>query len=328
MKKFIFIQLFLVFLISCNECNECDDCDECVDTHFREEMRDFVIGISDYAKSTNANFFIIPQNGVELVTINSEEDGPIHTLYVNAIDGHGQEDLFYGYDDDDQGTPTEDNLYLRIFLDKSKNAGNTILVTDYCSTHSKMDASYNQNNTAGYISFAADQRELDNIPNYPVSIYGENDAEVTSLSDVKNFLYLINPENYNSKSDFINTVTSTNYDLLIMDLFFKDGTEFTATEINELKNKANGGKRRVVSYMSIGEAEDYRYYWQTSWGPNNPSWIDSENPEWEGNFKVKYWEDEWQKIIYGEQDSYLKKIIDAGFDGVYLDLIEAYEYYE
>ncbi len=325
MKKIIFIQLILIFLVSCDDC---DDCNGQSDNDFRQEMREFVIGISEYAKSTNANFLIIPQNGVELVTIDSEEDSPIHSLYLNAIDGHGQEDLFYGYYNDDQITPTEDNLYLRGFLDKSKNEGNTIIVTDYCATHSKMDASYNQNNTAGYISFAADQRELDNIPTYPDQIYEENDMEVSSLSDMTNFLYLINPENYNSKSDFIGAISATNYDLLIMDLFFKDDSEFTAAEINELKIKANGGKRLVVSYMSIGEAEDYRYYWQTSWGPNNPSWIDAENSEWEGNFKVKYWEEEWQAIIYGEQDSYLQKIIDAGFDGVYLDLIEAYEYYE
>lgn len=322
------MQLILLLLVSCDDCDDCDDYDCQPDKDFRHEMREFVIGISEYAKSTDATFLIIPQNGVELVTIDSEEDNPIHALYLNAIDGHGQEDLFYGYHDDDQGTPTDDNLYLRGFLDKSKNEGNTILVTDYCSTHSKMDASYNQNNTAGYISFAADQRELYNIPTYPDQIYAENDMEATSLTDIKNFLYLINPENYNSKSDFIGAITATNYDLLIMDLFFKDDSEFSAAEINELKIKANGGKRLVVSYMSIGEAEDYRYYWQTSWGPNNPSWIDAENSEWEGNFKVKYWEEEWQAIIYGEQDSYLQKIIDAGFDGVYLDLIEAYEYYE
>lgn len=325
MKKIIIIQLILLSLISCDECDESNGSD---DINFRQEMREFVIGISEYAKSTNANFLIIPQNGVELVTIDSEEDSPIHAFYLNAIDGHGQEDLFYGYVDDDKDTPTEDNLYLRVFLDKSKNEGNTILVTDYCSTHSKMDASYIQNNTAGYVSFAADQRELDNIPNYPEPIYEENDLEVTSLSDIKNFLYLINPENYNSKSDFIDAISSTNYDLLIMDLFFKDDSEFTAAEINELKIKANGGKRLVVSYMSTGEAEDYRYYWQSSWAPNNPAWLDAENPEWAGNFKVKYWEEEWQAIIYGDQDSYLQKIIDAGFDGVYLDLIEAYEYYE
>lgn len=34
------------------------------------------------------------------------------------------------------------------------------------------------------------------------------------------------------------------------------------------------------------------------------------------------------KRIFGSEDSYLDKIIDQGFDGVYLDIIDAYEYYQ
>ncbi len=80
--------------------------------------------------------------------------------------------------------------------------------------------------------------------------------------------------------------------------------------------------------MSIGEAEDYRYYWNENWIANPPDWLAGENPDWEGNYKVKYWYSEWQNIIYGNNSSYLKKIIDAGFDGVYLDIIDAYEYFD
>ena len=84
----------------------------------------------------------------------------------------------------------------------------------------------------------------------------------------------------------------------------------------------------MISYMSIGESEDYRYYWQANWSTNKPEWLDAENPDWPGNFKVKYWNPEWQSIIYGNDGSYLKKILDAGFDGVYLDIIDAFEFYE
>jgi len=52
------------------------------------------------------------------------------------------------------------------------------------------------------------------------------------------------------------------------------------------------------------------------------------NPNWEGNFKVQYWNPTWQSIIYGSETSYLKKIINAGFDGVYLDIIDAFQYFE
>lgn len=317
--------LLLIALTSCGG----DDSNESKisGVDFREEMRQFVIGISVFAKAQSTDFLIIPQNGIELVTNSGDPKSSKSSDYLAAIDGHGQEDLLYGYDSDDKASPPSETDYLTDLLNVSLNAGNVILVTDYCSTPSKVDDSYSRNQSAGYISFAADDRELSTIPNYPSPVHYENDASITDLSDVKNFLYLINPSSYPSKAGFISAVKATNYDLLIMDLYFDD-ISFSATEIEELKNKANGGKRLVVSYMSIGEAEDYRYYWNTDWSSNKPEWIEKENPDWEGNYKVRYWESDWQDIIYGNSASYLQKILDAGFDGVYLDIIDGYEYFE
>ncbi len=324
MKKLFSISIGFLFLVSCST-NE-NNSDPAI--NYKQEMRDFVIEISEYAKATNPNFNIIPQNGIELVTIDGEDNGAPHAEYLNAIDGNGQEDLFYGYNNDDEASPSIENAYLRVFLDISKNAGNTILVTDYCATLSNMDDSYTQNSSNDYISFAADERELFNIPTYPNPIIGENAASISELSEISNFLYLINPQNFATKANFISAVTATNYDLIIMDLFFHDTSAFTTAEITQLKSKANGGSRLVISYMSIGEAEDYRYYWDSNWTTNNPTWLDKENPDWAGNFKVKYWEEAWQNIIFGNTDSYLKKITNAGFDGVYLDIIDGFEYYE
>ncbi len=323
MKKLLYI-VIVILLFSC----ENKEIEKYPDVDFRSEMRDFVIGISDYARGFNDNFFVIPQNGIELVTLNGEPDGNLSNDYLNAINGHGQEDLFYGYNDDNKPTPADATTYLKSFLDRSKAKGNVILVTDYCSPGEYMDDSYRKNRTSGYVSFAADHRDLDNIPSYPEPIFNENSNDIADLNEISNFLYLINPSAFKSKEKFISGIASTNYDLVIMDLFFNDGTAFSADEITKLKQKANGGKRLVVCYMSIGEAEDYRYYWKNNWLTNPPSWLKKENPAWEGNYKVEYWNKSWQNIIYGNDESYLKKIINAGFDGVYLDIIDAYEYFE
>jgi len=104
------------------------------------------------------------------------------------------------------------------------------------------------------------------------------------------------------------------------------GEQLSAEDLEALRFKKNGGKRLLICYMSIGEAEDYRFYWQEDWSMRPPSFLCDENPEWEGNFKVKYWYPSWQKIIYGP-DGYLSKIIASGFDGVYLDIIDAFEYF-
>ena len=318
------VLLFSLWFIACRE----DENPLPDETDFRQEMRDFVQNISAYAKAINPDFFIIPQNGVELTGKASGNLIRPETAYLNAIDGVGQEDLFYGYDADDKETPETVQAFLKTYLDMAKETGVTILVTDYCFTHSKMDHSYTANSESGYISFAADHRDLDNIPGYPVPIYHENNMIINTLDSIRNFLYLINPDNeFATKQAFIQAIKNTNYDLLITDLFF-DGIAFTAQEVTELKQKANGGKRLVISYMSIGEAENYRYYWQDDWKPGNPSFIQNENPDWQGNYVVRYWDSQWQHIIFGNDDSYLKKILDAGFDGAYLDIIDAYEYFE
>ncbi len=330
MKKVSFksacLLLFLFIFVSFYSCKK-DEVSE--EKDYKQEMRNFVQDISVYAKAINPSFAIIPQNGANLVSLTGDETGSPDLTYINAIDAIGQEDLFYGYDNDDLATSNSDNKRIRTFLDIAKNNANVkIMVTDYCYTHSKMDNSYSVNNGLGYTSFAANHRDLDNIPSYPNAIYNENDDTITSLQDAKNFLYLINPDNnYATKQAFVDAVRSTNYDYIIMDYFF-NGEEFTASQIDQLKQKSNGGKRLLICYMSIGEAENYRYYWQSNWKIGSPSFIVKENSNWAGNYIVKYWESEWQNIIFGNNNSYLKKIIDAGFDGVYLDIIDAFEHFE
>lgn len=319
MKKVICIFCVLLSL-ACD--NNSDAIENTID--YRDSMRDFVIGISEKAKATNASFLVIPQNGIELV--NDGEDGVTpHIAYLEAIDGDGQEDLLYGYDNDDDATPSATTAYLKSLLNISKAAGKTILVTDYCSTPSHILNSYQANEASGYVSFAAPERNLNVIPHGAPQ--HENSDVITELNQAKNFLYLINSENYVDKEAFVNAIAATNYDLVIVDLFFNN-VALTASDVALLKNKANGGKRLVICYMSIGEAEDYRYYWNDSWQINQPSWIAAENPDWPGNYKVNYWNDEWQGIIYKNDNSYLSRITSAGFDGVYLDIIDAFEYFE
>jgi cysteinyl-tRNA synthetase len=296
---------------------------------YRQDMRDFVENISVYAKQAKPGFLIVPQNGHDLFTEDGESVGTPDTAYLDAIDGEGREDLFYGYTADNQATPDADKNEMIAFLDIAEANSVQALVTDYCSTTSKMDDSYTQNQTKGYISFAADHRELDNIPTYPVPIHNMNMTNISSLSAAKNFLYIINTAEYpSSKQDFLDALKATAYDLLIIDLYYTDTEILTATDIVSLKTKASGGSRLVLAYMSIGEAEDYRYYWKSSWKTNRPAWLAGENADWPGNYKVRYWMKEWQDIIYGKDNSYAKKIIDAGFDGAYLDIIDAYEYFE
>lgn len=167
--------------------------------------------------------------------------------------------------------------------------------------------------------------------NNDVSDQQNNNSNNNSVS-----LNVVNDFVYQLQNIDLNAIGNTKYDLVVID-YSSDGTDdtkFTSTQISALKN-SSGGNKIVLAYMSIGEAENYRWYWDNSWDSNNdgvpesaaPSWLGNSNPDWPGNYKVKYWDSSWQSIIFGSETSYLDKIIEAGFDGVYLDIIDAYEYW-
>jgi len=143
---------------------------------------------------------------------------------------------------------------------------------------------------------------------------------------IDDFAYWLNDLN---KED----IRNSKYDLIIMD-YSSDGYEtgeYSSVDVSYMKS---GGDRKklLISYVSIGEAEDYRFYWEESWDTDHdgipdlgaPIWLDIENPEWEGNYKVKFWMNEWQQIVF----NYLDKILAEEFDGIYMDIVDAYEYYQ
>ena len=321
MCSFLFSSMF-VFISSCKTESSYGD------INYRSEMRGFVEKISLYGKTENKNFIIIPQNGQELLSYDGEASGKPVSSYINAIDGVGREDLFYGYTGDDIETPPDALNYMLPYLELAEREGVEVLTIDYCSTESKMDRSYRENRQRGFISLSADSRGLDSIPAYPPIPSDLNSRDIRSLPEASNFLYLINPERFPSREKMIEEVVKTSYDLLIIDLFDNDGIQLTENDVARFQRKSNGGSRLVIAYMSIGEAEEYRYYWHDAWNSSPPQWLERENPHWKGNYKVKYWEPSWQNLIMGEKDSYLDLILQTGFDGVYLDIIDAFEYFE
>ncbi|MCH2449681.1 MAG: endo alpha-1,4 polygalactosaminidase [Gracilimonas sp.] len=315
----IFLLLIILTWFSCG--NILSDPEDGID--YRSEMRSFVQEISSYAKDQDSDFVVIPQNGHQLLL----DGNNIATSYLNAVDGLAQENLFFGYPEDNLPSSATMTNNLISLLNIGKQNGKTILITDYVSTPLRVTRSYSQNKALDFLSFAAPEHDLTVIPSNPQPLPGENSNNITRLSQAKNFLYLLNKSEFSDKDEFISAVENTNYDLLIIDAFY-NGNLYTEQEIARLRQKRNGGTRMLISYMSIGEAEEYRYYWQDSWRVGGPEWLFSENPNWAGNYKVEYWNSDWQDIIYGDEDSYLQKIIDSGFDGVYLDIIDGFQFFE
>ena len=122
-------------------------------------------------------------------------------------------------------------------------------------------------------------------------------------------------------------IVNTDLDVVVID-YSSDGTAegiFSRATIDNLKHKPDGSRRIVLAYLSVGEAEDYRFYWDAAWSDVPPDWLMPENPEWPGNFPVRYWDSDWQNLIFATPGSYIDHIIGAGFDGVYLDRVDAFD---
>jgi cysteinyl-tRNA synthetase len=117
------------------------------------------------------------------------------------------------------------------------------------------------------------------------------------------------------------------YDLVVIDYGFdrRNATAFPREVVDLMRTKPDGRKRLLFAYFSIGEAENYRYYWQDSWLTNRPDWLEPENPDWPGNYLVQYWSPQWQAILFGSPNAYLDRILDAGFDGIYIDGVDKFD---
>lgn len=121
-------------------------------------------------------------------------------------------------------------------------------------------------------------------------------------------------------------MVDSDYDMIVMEPIFTDESNIDfdiATHVDNLHNAIH--PKLTIAYIDIGQAEDWRTYFQQGWGIGNPSWIVANDPDgWEGNYPVAYWHSQWQDIWLNPTSGYLKKLIDAGFDGIYLDWVEAY----
>ena len=115
---------------------------------------------------------------------------------------------------------------------------------------------------------------------------------------------------------------------IVLDAVFDSETPWTRADLAAMRDRQPG--RKIIAYLSIGEAEDYRAYWRPEWlhngrpTPSAPAFLGLVNPAWKGNYRVKYWLAEWQRIVLASVDA----AMEAGFDGVYLDIVDAFETFE
>jgi cysteinyl-tRNA synthetase, unknown class len=148
-------------------------------------------------------------------------------------------------------------------------------------------------------------------------------------SNPASFAYILQADSFaKTKSSAVAKLKESGRDWIVLDAAFAGDTPWEQTDLDTIRSGKAG--RKVVAYLSIGEAEDYRPYWQSEWVSNGkrtataPVWLGIENPDWKGNYQVKYWNVDWQKLMLAAIEDAMAR----GFDGVYLDIVDGFETYE
>jgi uncharacterized protein (TIGR01370 family) len=155
--------------------------------------------------------------------------------------------------------------------------------------------------------------------------------------------------------DAITDIVNSRYDLVVVEPSVTCDPDFDAKDmVRRIKaSYASDGIHRkwVIAYIDIGEAEEWRWYWGNhktyeeygeckqsyidairTWAP----WVVACDPDgWGGNYPVAYWDRKWKEIVItgtslGSNqglyfNSMLDEVVQDGFDGVYLDWVEAWE---
>ncbi len=156
-----------------------------------------------------------------------------------------------------------------------------------------------------------------------------------SLSDVQFWAYQIQKLN---TTGAVKKIVNSQFDMVVVEptRTDKETSNFnTKRMVRRIKNSdgsVDGVRKRVVAYVDIGEAEDWRWYWEDDWvAPTedqygDPDFLITPDPDgWSGNYPVAYWRDEWKDIMIYGKESMLNKVLNDTFDGIYMDWIEAYD---
>lgn len=104
-------------------------------------------------------------------------------------------------------------------------------------------------------------------------------------------------------------------DLYVIDLTKDGATPWSGDDLAALEGKP------VLAYMEIGGMENYRPEYSVV-QKDAPDLLLNSVPGWSGEWYAKYWDERWWNLVVRPR---LDKAFAAGFKGIYLDLVDAYE---
>jgi len=308
----------------------------------RQLMRDIVQVLSGYAKARNPHFGILARNAPELLVKDRREwdletgqdiegaaaekyspVGSIISPYQQAIDAMLIDGLFCGMNEIDHPTEQADAKPFLDALVALRKENRRVLSIEYAKDKQQVSAALKKAEQAKVLAYLDQDgnKLLGHIPGSRPP--AENAQHVTGLDGVRNFLPMLQATSFANRAEWISALAETNYDLLLVDPFWRD-EGLTFADVKALKQKRLGSDRLVFARLSLGRALTNRFYWKKEWTVGSPAWLVEVAPEQSDPIIVRYWDNDWKAIL----GKFMQGLIDLGFGGVLLDDLDTYLYFE
>lgn len=317
--------------------------------NYREMMRDVVVALGQYARATRPEFKVFLDGGLELLT-RGEWENDLDDLHRAEMAGAKTDDerfllkLFSPEHPVAAGTPVRryisavDGVLLTGGVcGKAKNKpsagvekviadyGLSVIAAEHCATEKERAAAVTAL-AKKKIPVHADTDKtaaFDRIP-AKTPLFLENPHNIDSVAKVRNMLIMTNTRRFSDKDLWVKALGATNYDLLVIEPFFKSNIPLTKDDVKEIRSKKLGAQRLVFAVLNIAEAEDTRLYWEQGWKTGDPAWLRFPSKTNPAGVIVDYWNPAWKRIV----GIYFKSIMELGFDGVVLQGVDEHKTFE
>lgn len=208
-------------------------------------------------------------------------------------------------------------------VDAMRQQGRRILSIESCKTQKEVDAAYAGGERDRVLTYAG--VETDNLNTLPKGHpRGENALPVTTITAARNWLPLLRADRFGTKAEWVMSMERTNQDVLFIDVAHRGADALTKEDVKRLKYKELGAPRLMLAVLPVGKAYDWRWYWQKGWEAGNPPFLFAPIPAEPGTFITDMADPKWKELL----GKYLAGVMDLGFDGVVLDNLDTYLWFE
>lgn len=299
----------------------------------REEMRKFVQSATVYVRQQRPNFAVVAEGGLDLLVKTDEIDklivSPAHA-YARAIDGIIVPGLFFEKPDKPGTETTPVKLAAKLaLLEYARAARLKIMAVDFVADADQAQLAIQRAAENGFIPFPVTRPipYINSLPRGPARPFRENGESVISFPGVRNFMMMGDSRPFGREDEYALALHDTNFDALIVDVFH-GRIPLSRQAVETLKYKKLGAKRLVLARIDVSSIAAGSFFWKQGWREGHPNFIGSPMVGDPDRHWVQYWRTNWQRIVSGNENSYLFGVMAQGFDGVVLAGLDAYRQFE